>query len=111
MFDCSFKKRRPKQMTKRFQQAPFVEGGDPPDSYWEGRRMWSYHFARTGLFTCIMASAAAGQVSFHFGLEARVPLTDTLVSSSESSTSQFPAYSLLSRFSSKTKRLLIGTKL
>jgi hypothetical protein len=63
------------------------------------------------VLTCIVASVAIGQVSFHFGLAAGVPLTDTLVSSSESSTSQFPAFSLFSRFNSETKRLLIGPTL
>jgi hypothetical protein len=58
-----------------------------------------------------VASAAIGQVSFHFGLAAGIPLTDTLVSSSDSSTSQFPAFSLFSRFNSETKRLLIGPTL
>jgi hypothetical protein len=56
-----------------------------------------------------MGSVAIGQVSFHFGLAAGVPLTDTLVSSSESS--QFPAFWLFSRFNSETKRLLIGPTL
>jgi hypothetical protein len=55
-----------------------------------------------------MSSIATGQISFHFGLEAGVPVTDTLVSSSQLSTSQSPVYSLFSRFNSKTKRLLIG---
>jgi hypothetical protein len=57
---------------------------------------------------CVVAGAATGQVSFHAGLEAGVPVTDTLVSSSESSTSQSPVYSLFNRFNSETKRLLIG---
>ena len=75
------------------------------------QRMRSCHFRRISVLTCIVASVAIGQVSFHFGLAAGVPLTDTLVSSSESSTSQFPAFSLFSRFNSETKRLLIGPTL
>jgi hypothetical protein len=58
-----------------------------------------------------VTSAAIGQLRFHFGLEAGVPVNDTLVSSSESSTGQFPVYSLFNRFNSKTKRLLIGPTL
>ena len=64
------------------------------------------------MLTCIVASAAIGQVRFHFGLEAGIPVTDTLLSSSQSYTSQSsPVYSLFSRFSSETKRLLIGPTL
>ena len=41
-------------------------------------------------------------------MEAGVPITDTLISSSGASTSQAPPSSLFSRFNSETKRLLIG---
>ena len=70
--------------------------------------MLSYRFTRLGVLTCIAASAATGQVHFHVGLEAGVPVTDTLVSSSKTATGQSPAYSLFTRFNSETKRLLIG---
>ena len=74
--------------------------------------MQSCHLARLGMLTCIVTSAAIGQVRFHFGLEAGVPVTDTLISSSESYTNQSsPVYSLFNRFNSKTKRLLIGPTL
>ncbi|MBV9744763.1 MAG: hypothetical protein JO099_13460 [Acidobacteriia bacterium] len=69
------------------------------------------------MLACILSMAAAGQVSFHAGVEAGVPITDTLISSSESLTSPpySPAtnqsYSLFNRFHSETKRLLIGPTL
>ncbi len=68
-------------------------------------------FARIAVLVCIAADGAAGHVSFHFGIEAGVPLTDTLVSTSESSPSQSFDYSLFNRFNSETKRLLIGPTL
>ena len=52
----------------------------------------------------VWSSACAGHYTQPF-------LADTLVSSSESSTSQSPVYSLFNRFNSETKRLLIGPTL
>jgi Outer membrane protein beta-barrel domain len=55
----------------------------------------------------LLAVAAQGQVRFHFGVEAGVPLTNTLSGSSVFS-SPGNGYVLLDSFSSNTKRLLIG---
>ena len=54
----------------------------------------------------MIASIANAQIQFHFGVEAGVPLTDTLVSTSTSSTNS--ASSSIDRYNSETKRLLIG---
>jgi hypothetical protein len=52
---------------------------------------------------------ASAQVHVHFGVDAGVPITDTLSSSSNSSTS--PSFSTSDRYNSVTKRLLIGPAL
>jgi len=59
----------------------------------------------------VIAPAAVAQIHPHFGVEVGVPLTDTLMSNSFSSTFVAPYSSISSsfdRFNSKTKRLLIG---
>jgi hypothetical protein len=58
------------------------------------------------LILLVLARIATGQIHPHFGIEAGVPLTDTLSSSSNSSTSA--TNSSLDRYNSETKRLLIG---
>jgi hypothetical protein len=62
------------------------------------------------LLACLIAHAAAAQVHVHFGVDAGVPLTDTLVSTENSSASGSGASSEFSfyRQNSDTKRLLIG---
>jgi len=66
--------------------------------------------SRLTLLACLIARAATAQVYVHFGVDAGVPLTDTLVSSEGSSTSgsassyEFSFY----RLNSETKRPLIG---
>jgi hypothetical protein len=57
----------------------------------------------------VIATAANAQIQFHFGVEAGVPLTDTLVSTSSSFASNFS--SSFDRYNSETKRLLIGPTL
>jgi len=63
------------------------------------------------LFACFLfgAIAANAQIRVHSGLTAGVPITDTLVSTSSSS-SNGQGYSF-SRFNCETKRLLIGPSL
>src|SRR5260370_29526644 len=51
-------------------------------------------------------SEATPKMEFHVGVEAGVPLTDTLLSTSTSSTN--PSGSSVDRYNSETKRLLIG---
>ena len=58
------------------------------------------------LLICGIIQVATGQVRFHAGVEAGIPLTDTLPSSLSISTS--PTSTSLDRFNSVTKRLLIG---
>jgi hypothetical protein len=58
------------------------------------------------LVLLIFARIATGQIHPHFGIEAGVPLTDTLSSTSSSSTSAIN--SSFDRYNSETKRLLIG---
>ena len=75
-------------------------------------RFW--HLSRLIAFICVLTRVATGQIQFHFGVEAGVPLTDTLVSSSLSSQTINPAgpgsgtASSFDRYNSETKRLLIG---
>jgi len=62
----------------------------------------------------VLGRVATGQIQVHFGVEAGVPLTDTLASSSQSSNTVIPmgltsgTSSFFDRYSSETKRLLIG---
>ena len=75
------------------------------------RRMNSRYSSRFILFICVTASVANAQIQFHFGVEAGVPLTDTLVSTTVASNSSLSAnVSIFSfdRYNSETKRLLIG---
>jgi outer membrane protein with beta-barrel domain len=58
------------------------------------------------LLACVVARVATAQIQFHFGVEAGVPLTDTLSSSTSSSVSG--GASSFDRYNSVTKRLLIG---
>jgi hypothetical protein len=58
------------------------------------------------LLICMIPTIANAQIQFHFGVEAGIPLTDTLLSTSTSSTN--PASSSIDRYNSVTKRLLIG---
>lgn len=64
------------------------------------------YLSRFVLVTCTIATAAKAQIRVHFGVEAGVPLTNTLSSTSTSSTN--PTGSSLDRYNSVTKRLLIG---
>src|SRR5216684_707493 len=63
---------------------------------------------------CVLGRVATGQIQVHFGVEAGVPLTDTRASSSQSSNTVIPmgltsgTSSFCDRYSSETKRLLIG---
>lgn len=58
------------------------------------------------LLICGIATVANAQIQLHFGVEAGVPLTDTLSLTSTSSIN--PAGSSFDRYNSETKRLLIG---
>jgi len=64
------------------------------------------YLSRFVLLICTIATAATAQIQVHFGVEAGVPLTNTLSSTSTSSTN--PTGSSLDRYNSVTKRLLIG---
>ena len=68
--------------------------------------MKTWDLSQIILFACVIAPFATGQVHVHFGVEAGVPLTDTLSSSRFSSTS--PVSSSIDQYNSVTKRLLIG---
>lgn len=68
--------------------------------------MSSWYSSRLILLVCVMARLGRGQVHPHFGVEAGVPLTDTLSSTSNSSTSA--TSSSFDQYNSETKRLLIG---
>ena len=68
--------------------------------------MSSSYSSRLILLVSLIARIAPGQIHPHFGIEAGVPLTDTLSSTSNSSTSA--TSSSLDRYNSETKRLLIG---
>ena len=70
------------------------------------RRMNLRYLSRFVLLICALATAAKAQIQVHFGVEAGVPLTNTLSSTSTSSTN--PTGSSLDRYNSVTKRLLIG---
>jgi len=71
----------------------------------------SRHFSQLIPLICLLTRIAAGQIQVHFGVEAGVPLTDTLSSSSYYSIntvgSTLPIISF-DRYNSETKRLLIG---
>ena len=58
------------------------------------------------LLICVIATVAKAQIQLHFGVEAGIPLTDTLSSTSTSSTN--PIGFSIDRYNSETKRLLIG---
>jgi len=66
--------------------------------------------SRLTLLACLVARIATAQVHVHFGVDAGVPLTDTLVPSESSSTSGLGSSysSSFYRLNSETKRLLIG---
>jgi hypothetical protein len=81
-----------------------VNGSCLPNCY--TRRMKSRYLFRFILILFAIATVANAQIQFHFGVEAGVPLTDTLSSTSASSTSPFG--SSIDRYNSETKRLLIG---
>jgi hypothetical protein len=68
--------------------------------------MKSRYSFRLILLICVIATVANAQIQLHFGVEAGVPLTDTLSSTSSSSIS--PSGSFFDRYNSETKRLLIG---
>src|SRR5260370_10483633 len=70
------------------------------------RRMSSRYSSWFILLICMIPTIANAQIQFHFGVEAGIPLTDTLLSTSTSSTN--PASSSIDRYNSVTKRLLIG---
>src|SRR5260370_19330942 len=76
--------------------------------------MRSWHFSRLIALVCVLTRVATRQIHFHFGVEAGVPLTDTLSSSSQSSNTVIPTgltsgtTSFFDRYNSETKRLLIG---
>src|ERR1700680_1888875 len=76
--------------------------------------MRSWHLSRLIAIVCVLTRVATGQIQVHFGVEAGVPLTDTLASSSQSSTTVIPmgstsgTSSFFDRYNSETKRLLIG---
>jgi len=63
---------------------------------------------------CVLTRVATGQIQVHFGVEAGVPLTDTLSSSSSSSQNVISIgaasaiNSSFDRYNSETKRLAIG---
>ncbi|HEV2200361.1 MAG TPA: hypothetical protein VGR73_11130 [Bryobacteraceae bacterium] len=70
-----------------------------------------HYFRRLILLGCLVIPNAVAQIHPHFGIEAGVPLTDTLMSNSFSSAFlkvDSPVSSSFDRFNSKTKRLLIG---
>lgn len=58
------------------------------------------------LLLFVISTSANAQMSVHFGVEAGVPITDTL--SSTTSASANPNASFFDRYNSETKRLLIG---
>jgi len=67
-------------------------------------------FSRLVALGFALSTAATAQIQFHFGVEAGVPLTDTLVSSSSASQSGSGSSfsSSYSRYNSETKRLVVG---
>jgi hypothetical protein len=68
--------------------------------------MNSRYSSRFILLICVIATVASAQIQVHFGVEAGVPLTDTL-SSTSTSTANNGGFST-DRYNSETKRLLIG---
>ena len=68
--------------------------------------MNSRYLSRFIRLICMIAPFANAQIQLHFGVEAGVPLTDTLSSTSTSSTN--PTGFSIDRYNSETKRLLIG---
>ena len=78
------------------------------------RRMRSWHLSRLIGLIYLLTRVATGQIQVHVGVEAGVPLTATLASSSGSTNTVIPmgpASSITSsfdRYNSETKRLLIG---
>jgi hypothetical protein len=68
--------------------------------------MASRYSMRLILLICVLATVANAQIQFHLGIEAGVPLTDTLSSTSNSSTN--PSGFSIERYNSETKRLVIG---
>jgi len=68
--------------------------------------MNSHYFPRFILLICVSSIYSNAQIQFHFGVEAGVPLTDTL--SSTSSSSSIPNSFSFDQYNSETKRLLIG---
>lgn len=77
-------------------------------------RMRRWQSSRLIPLVCALTRVATGQIQVHFGVEAGVPLTDTLSSSSASSQnlvsigSTSAINSSFDRYNSETKRLLIG---
>ena len=71
-----------------------------------------WHLSRLIALICALAPFATGQIHVHFGVEAGVPLTDTLSSSSGSSVNSIGStsgtFSSFDRYNSETKRFLIG---
>src|SRR6266849_5504951 len=65
-----------------------------------------WYSSRSILVICLIGRVAAGQIHPHLGVEAGVPLSDTLSSTSFASTSGI--ISSFDRYNSETKRLLIG---
>ena len=68
--------------------------------------MISSHSSRLITLVCLIAPAATAQIHLHFGVEAGIPLADTLLSTSNNSISA--TSSSLDQYNSKTKRLLVG---
>jgi len=68
--------------------------------------MNSRYSSRIILLICAIATVDNAQIQVHFGVEAGIPLTDTLSSTSTSSAS--PSSFSFDRYNSETKRLLIG---
>ena len=58
------------------------------------------------LLICVISTGANAQNALHFGVEAGVPITDTLLSTS--SITENPGLFSSDRYNSETKRLLIG---
>ena len=66
------------------------------------RRMTLRYF----LLICVLSTAANAQIAVHFGADAGVLITDTLLSTSN--TTAMPGIFSSDRYNSETKRLLIG---
>src|SRR5260221_13861567 len=76
-----------------------LEGGQQHECY--SRRMNSRYLSRFILLIFMIATVANAQSQLHFGVEAGIPLTDTLSSTSTSSTS--PTGFSIDRYNSETK--------